>query len=117
MENFRYADSANVDFIAALKTIQQYFEDKESPELGEKHIELFKAELKNQEQRPYQKPGTLSYPEGVRPITLWKEIPYFQHTLVYRILHICERRRYCDLVYSLFPFGLFQYHHALMTCV
>ncbi|MDR1042480.1 MAG: type II toxin-antitoxin system RelE/ParE family toxin [Clostridiales Family XIII bacterium] len=46
----RYSDSANVDFIAALKSIRLYFAEKEAIELGEKHIELFKAGLKKQEE-------------------------------------------------------------------
>jgi plasmid stabilization system protein ParE len=50
MTSLRYSDSANVDFIAALKSIRQFFDEKESPELGEKHIELFKAELKKHEE-------------------------------------------------------------------
>jgi plasmid stabilization system protein ParE len=49
MTNLRYSDSANVDFIAALRVIRQFFDEKESPELGEKHIELFSAELKRKE--------------------------------------------------------------------
>jgi hypothetical protein len=49
MAEIRYSDSANVDFIAALKSIRHYFEEKKSPELGEKHIELFKTGLKKQE--------------------------------------------------------------------
>jgi plasmid stabilization system protein ParE len=56
MATLRYADSANIDFIAALKAIRQYFDERESPELGEKHIELFKAELKRRELNLIQTP-------------------------------------------------------------
>jgi hypothetical protein len=37
MTTVRYSDSANVDFVAALKSIRQYFAEKESIELGDNH--------------------------------------------------------------------------------
>jgi len=49
MAQIRYSDSASIDVIVALKTIQRYFIERESPGLGEKHISLFKAELKDAE--------------------------------------------------------------------
>ena len=50
MTEIRYSDSAATDFLAAIKTIWKYFHDKESPELGERHIEKFQSELKRKEE-------------------------------------------------------------------
>ena len=50
MTDIRYSDSAATDLLAAIKMIWQYFQDKESPELGERHIEIFKSELKRKEE-------------------------------------------------------------------
>lgn len=56
MVKLSYSDSANIDFIAALRTIRQFFDEKESPELGEKHIDLFAAELKRKEKLLIENP-------------------------------------------------------------
>jgi len=39
-------ESAKVDIAVALRSIQNFFISKESPELGRVHINLFKAELR-----------------------------------------------------------------------
>ncbi|MDR0875946.1 MAG: type II toxin-antitoxin system RelE/ParE family toxin [Clostridiales Family XIII bacterium] len=56
MTNLRYSDSAAVDLLAAIKTIWNYFIEKDSPELGDLHIEKFQTELKRKEELLRQNP-------------------------------------------------------------
>ena len=51
MASVTYSNSANIEYIAALKIIHHYFTEKELPELGNEHINLFEAELKSAEKR------------------------------------------------------------------
>jgi hypothetical protein len=50
MVNIRYNDSANIDLLAALKSIRHFFVDQHAPDLGEKHVNIFREELKRKEE-------------------------------------------------------------------
>ena|GEM_PF-4463519 len=45
MAEVTFSPSANIDVVVALKTIQNYFSHKESPELAQAHMDLFTAEI------------------------------------------------------------------------
>ena len=70
MVKFRYSDSANADYLAALKTIREYFIEKNSTELGEKHIERFKTELKKREEIIIESPEFYSVRREYAPSRL-----------------------------------------------
>jgi len=63
MTEVTFAPSANIDVIAALTAIQNYFLQKESPELAKSHIALFEAELKGAEKRLAEYPEFYSVRE------------------------------------------------------
>ena len=47
MANIRYSESAILDKAIAQKLMFEFFESKQAPELAEKHIQAFLAELDN----------------------------------------------------------------------
>ena len=50
MARISYSDTARLDLAAAISTIREYFELRESFELGERHVLDFKAGMRAKEQ-------------------------------------------------------------------
>jgi plasmid stabilization system protein ParE len=58
MTSVKYSDTGSVDLVAAITTIRNYFEEKKSPELGEKHVAIFASEMNRQENLLQEHPLT-----------------------------------------------------------